>query len=225
MTNLEAAITTGNVTEAQAAVAENPALLSSPTSQGVSPILMAVYFGQIRVAEALRDAKGGLDIFEASALGDQHEVDRLLALNPHAHREASADGFSPLGYSAYFGHRELLRDLLERGADPNALSQNDLRVSALHSALSGGHKEMARDLVQFDADVNVASAAEWTPLHYAAFSGDLETARFLIAHGASKAARNSDAKCPGDLARDGGFTDLAAELAPVDVKPIASPLG
>jgi len=212
MKNLEAAIQAGDALAATAAVLSEPSLLNSATSQGVSPILMAVYFRKVEVAEALRNAKGGLDIFEAAAMGDLHEADRLLDLDPHAHREISGDGFSPLGYAAYFGHRQLLKDLLDRGADPNAVSQNDLRVSALHSALSGGHKEMVRDLIACDADVNVASGAEWTPLHYVAFSGDLETAKFLLEKGAHPNSRNADEKLPTDIARERGFTDLAALL-------------
>jgi ankyrin repeat protein len=212
MTELEQAIKKGDRTTAVSTVTEDPALLEETTSMGVSPILMCVYFQQMQIAEALRHLKGTLDIFEASALGDLHEVDRLLTLDPHEHREVSPDGFTPLGYAAYFGHRELLRDLLARGAEPNTASQNDLRVTPLHSALSGGHKEMVRDLVEFDADVNAASGAEWTPLHYVAFSGDIETARFLLEHGAVPAGKNADGKTPLDVATEQGHSDLAELL-------------
>jgi uncharacterized protein len=210
---LEAFIRADDLTSLQASLQENPKAIGQLTSLGVSPILHALYLSKARIAEALRNAKGSLDISEAAAMGDRHEVDRLLELDPHAHREVSPDGFHPLGYAAYFGHRELAHDLLEHGAEPNVASENDLRVMPLHSALSGGHKEIVRDLVEHGADVNVAAGSEWTPLHYVAAKGDIETTRLLIEHGATSTSPNVDGKTPRDLAIEKGHTDLA-ELLP-----------
>ncbi len=212
MNPLEAFIRADDLSGLQASLEENPEAIGQPTSMGVSPILHALYFGKTRIAEALRSAKPSLDISEAAALGDRHEVERLLELDPHAHREVSPDGFHPLGYAAYFGHRELAHDLLEHGAEPNVASENDLRVMPLHSALSGGHKEIVRDLVEHGADVNVAAGNEWTPLHYVAAKGDIETAKLLIEHGATSITPNVDGKTPRDLALEKGHTDLAAML-------------
>lgn len=213
MNPLEAFILADDLAGLRASLQENPETIDQPTSMGISPVLHALYLGKTRIAEALRSAKPSLDISEAAAMGDRHQVDRLLGLDPLAHREVSADGFFPLGYAAFFGHRELAHDLLEHGAEPNVVSENDLLVMPLHSALSGGHKEIVRDLVEHGADVNIAAGSEWTPLHYVAAKGDIETAKLLIKHGATSTSPNVDGKTPRDLASEKGHTDLA-ELLP-----------
>ena len=52
-----------------------------------------------------------------------------------------------------FGHHDLVRSLLARGADPNARSAVGSRGSALHSAAWEGDLRMARRLVEVGADV------------------------------------------------------------------------
>jgi ankyrin repeat protein len=173
---------------------------------------MAVYLGKPHVAEALRELKGNLDVFEASAMGDQHQLSRILEERPDAHREFSPDGFTPLGYAAFFGHIEAVRSLVARGADPNVKSMNGIGAAPLHSALAEGRKEMARTLVEAGADVNAASAEGWTPLHYAAETGDIETARYLLAKGANPSCVRPDGKTPAQVAGDKGYSDLASAL-------------
>lgn len=179
-----------------------------------SPILLAAYYGKPEVAEALRQEKSELDVFEAAALGDLHQLDRILRVDPHAVQSFSSDGFTPLGYAAYFGHLEAVRRLLRAGASPNVASRNPLSVMPLHSALAEQRKEMARVLVEAGADVGAAQGDGWTPLHYCAYSGDVETARYLIDHGAAGDQVNRDGKLPADLADEHGFTELSEILRP-----------
>lgn len=211
MQTLEESIKAGDVAEVRRLLEQNPETLNAAMGGAPSPLLLAVYHGQTAVADVIRQYRPKLDAFEAAATGDRHQLSANLALNPGLHREVSADGFTPLGYAAYFGHRELVDDLLAAGADPNVPSQNPMGVTPLHSALAGGHKEMARAMIERGGDVNVASAGGWTPLHYAADSGDVETARYLLDRGARPAA-NADGKTPTDLALAKGHTGLAALL-------------
>lgn len=163
---------------------ENEALVSTPTDLGVSPILHAVYMGRRELAERLRDRKGVLDLHEASAMGDLHQVEAKLPLTAEGIDAYSPDGFTALGYAAYFGHRQVLDRLLKEGANPNLASRNAMKVTPLHSALAGGHKEMARALVAAGADVNAESAEGYTPLRYCQDRGDVETEAYLREHGA-----------------------------------------
>jgi len=185
MANLNELIAGGDVTALKAALAQDPGLALQPVEGAPSGILLAAYHGKRDLADALRNAKGTLDVFEAAALGDQHQMARILAALPRAIDEFSGDGFSPLGLAAFFGHREMVSLLLANGADPNVRSRNGLAVVPLQSALANQHKEIARDLVEAGADVN-AGGEGWSPLKYCEHYGDKETAEFLIARGAKE---------------------------------------
>lgn len=211
LSDLEAAIKAGDAATAVGLVRAEPELSREPTSVGVSAILMALYFGRPEVALAIAGTRD-LDIFEAAALGDVGALNRIAEIDPEAIGFASPDGFTALGYAAYFGHAGTARALLELGADPNRKSQNGLAVAPLHSALSGNHREIADMLIDLGADVNLASGEGWTPLHYVAHNGDAEIAETLIAKGA-KVQKNSEGKTPADIATESGFPELARRLA------------
>ncbi|HEY0866130.1 MAG TPA: ankyrin repeat domain-containing protein [Fimbriimonas sp.] len=207
---LTEAITAGDVQAARDAFAAGETAVEGAPSA----ILLAAYYGKHEVAEALRAAKGQLDIFEAAAMGDLHVLESILLSDPHAHQAHSTDGFTPLGYAAYFGHLEAVRLLLRKGASPNVASENPLHVTPLHSALDQGRKEMARALVENGADVNASQGDGWTPLHYCAQNGDVETAKFLLDHGARGDEPNRAGAFPADLAEKAGYAALAEILRP-----------
>ncbi len=151
----------------------------------------------------------GIDIFEAAALGDQHIMEQLIIQDPESINDYSADGYTPLGLAAYFGHLEMVKQLLKAGANPNLPSKNALGVIPLHSALSNGAKEIARALVEAGSDVNFPNKEGWTPLHYTAHSGDWETSDFLLSKGASTSQVNNIGETAAMEARTHGYTDLA----------------
>jgi uncharacterized protein len=184
-------------------------------SAGPSPILSAVYAGHEEIARRLRERKGSLDIFEAAAMGDLHELDRVLRESEKAHDAFAPDGFTPLGLAAYFGHSEAVARLLAAGADPNVASQNDVSAAPLHSALARGHKEIARQLVQAGADVDAPGPEGSVPLHYVADRGDVETAKFLLDRNAKRDVARSDGKLPAEVAEEKGFLELGELLRPV----------
>ncbi|AIE84962.1 ankyrin repeat domain-containing protein [Fimbriimonas ginsengisoli] len=215
MQTLSELIKAGDAEGVRRMLDKNPEVLESESAEAPSWLLLALYYGQAGVADAIRQYRPKLTIFEASAMGDRHALDAILAQDPSAHAQVSSDGFTPLGYAAYFGHYEVLRALLDAGADPSVPSQNPMGVLPLHSALSSGHKEVARLLIDRGTDVNAASAEGWTPLHYAAHNGDIETAKYLLDHHAKREVLTREGKSPADLAEERGFSDLGELLRPV----------
>lgn len=209
-------IARGDETAARAALERDPQLASARSAQGVSAICMAVYRQLGSFASTLAAQRGDLDLAEAACLGDRSRVAQLLAADPDALHDPSPDGFSALGYAAFFGHVELARDLIVHGADVRAASQNGMRVQPLHSAAAQGDAakslELARMLLQAGADPNASQQGGYTPLHEAALNGKLALMELLLAHGADPALANDKGETPIELARSKGQSAVVERL-------------
>ncbi len=112
---------------------------------------------------------------EAARQGDLARVDALLAAGVPVDA-AARHGQTALYYAAERGHLEVVRRLVERGADVNA-TERFFGWAPLVMALQNGHLEIARFLLGKGADD--ADDALWTALE----QGDLELARAALATG------------------------------------------
>jgi ankyrin repeat protein len=177
-------------------------------AEGVSVICLAVYRRKPNLAAALAEQRRDLDIFEATCLGELQRVSELLNSHPDQVNSVSPDGFSPLGYSAFFGHLDVLQALLRRGARVNEASRNGMRVCPLHSAAATVDEQkaltLARLLLEAGAHPNAQQQGGYTALHEAALHGKLALLELLLEHGADPQLANDKAERPIDLARAGG---------------------
>jgi ankyrin repeat protein len=154
----------------------------------MSELLQAVYQGnQARVDELLA-ASPDLDVFEASAVGRTDRLRELLDGDPSLANAWADDGFQPLGLACFFGHVDAARLLVERGAEVNSASRNDLKVMPLHSAAATGNPEvryeLAKLLLEHGADANARQQDDFTPLIAADHHGDERLRTLLVEHGA-----------------------------------------
>ena len=78
-------------------------------------------------------------------------------------------GWTPLAYAATNGKTEVVRYLLDIGANPNALSPNG--TTALMMAVRGGHAETVDLLLAKGADVNLRNQNGATALAWATRGG------------------------------------------------------
>jgi ankyrin repeat protein len=179
---------------------------------GVSALLWALYYRQDQVAHLIRSYRSTVSIFEAAALGEIETLDGVLGENPGLAKEVSADGFSPLGLAAYFGHLEACQMLLAAGADINRLATGPISAAPLHSALANGFIQVARMLVSAGADTNLAAAGGWRALHYAADLGDADLAMFLVQHGADPSLKSDDGMTAAELGRHVGHDNVSDVL-------------
>jgi ankyrin repeat protein len=129
--------------------------------------------------EAL-DASGEWNLRLACALGEVERARTLL----DAGETGGLDGTTPLHVAAAKGQAEITRLLLERGYDPNAPDAEGIRP--LHHAAGGGHAEIVRLLLDAGADRQALdSQHNATPLDWARFQGQADTAALLAGTGPS----------------------------------------
>ena len=156
----------------------------------MSELLQAVYQGDQARIEELLAADPQLDVFEAAAVGRTDRIRELLDQDPSLANGWAEDGFQPLGLASFFGHVESVRLLLERGAEVNLASRNEMKVMPLHSAVATGDPEaryeIAKLLLENGADPNARQQDDFTPLLAADQSGDERLVQLLEEHGATR---------------------------------------
>jgi ankyrin repeat protein len=122
---------------------------------GLSPVLRALYLGRDDLVDPILDANPPLDVFDAAAVGRTRGLEELLEGEPDLARAWSPDGFTALHLAAYFGQEDAARILLDRGADPSAVSRHrELQVAPVQSAGAGGHDDLVRLLLERGATLD-----------------------------------------------------------------------
>jgi uncharacterized protein len=206
------AVKSGETGMVAALLDEDSGLLGAHSPDGLSAVLMAVYYNQPQVAELLVERGAPLDLFEAAATGRLERVEALVEEQMEGVNAYAPDGFQPLGLAAFFGHRDVAFYLLGRGAQVDSPSRNPQQVRPLHSAVAGGHLEIARALVERGADVNAVQQGGFTPLHGAAQNGQPDMVQLLLDHGADPSARAADGRTALDFARQGEHGEVAGMM-------------
>lgn len=161
-------------------------------------------------------------MLQAATAGNLPAIEELVAADPtlvHC-RDLALDGrqSTPLHFAAGYNRADIVRFLLDNGADVNARDKGGL--VPLHNACSFGHTEATEVLVADErTDVDALDQWKYTPLHEAVAKGKSEAVRILLTNGASCNKRNCDGKLALDLVRD-GFDDISdmlrGELALLD---------
>jgi len=175
--------------------------------------MLSCYYKKPAVTGILLKYLDEISLFEAAAAGKFDVVAHLVYQHPEAVNYYAEDGFTPLGLACYFGHYEIARYLVLKGADVNLPSNNGFRVFPLHSAVAGNFTDIARMLIENNAQVNVKQQAGATALHSAAQNGNVDLLILLLEHGADVNIRMEGGKLPADLAREKGFVEIAEALA------------
>ena len=206
------AIRSGEKTTVERLLDENPDLRQAGLPGAATPILLALYCGRADVAALFVSRGAKPDLFEACALGDIDQVRRCVEGAPDSVDSVASDGYFPLGLAAFFGHAEIVRLLLTRGADVNLASRNSARVTALHGAVTRGAADIVRVLLERGANPNVRQEGGFAPLHSAAAAGHEGIVRLLVEHGAETSPRSDQGKTPRDMAIERSKPEVAKWL-------------
>lgn len=116
----------------------DPGLATVRNERGHTPVLIAQYNHKAEAVAVLLAGDPALDIFDATAVGRTTVVAEWLDRDPALLEAQSGDGFSPLGLAAFFGHSEIVKLLLARGADPKRQSKTGASPIGL-AAMKGHH--------------------------------------------------------------------------------------
>ena len=132
------------------------------------------------------------------------------------------DGVTPVFIAAQNGHFEVVRFLVESGANKDQ-GRIDAGGTSLYSAAYNGHLEVVRFLVESGASKDHGRTYDsyvlpWslldgaTPLYTAAQTGHLEVVRFLVESGANKDQGTTDDATPVSIAAPNGHLEVVRFL-------------
>jgi len=213
MTNeLLEAIATGDAETVRRLVSEDPSLASARDGSGLHVVLVALFNQQREVADALLAADPELGVLEAAATGRADRLRELLDADPEARDVRTPEGFTPLGLAAFMGGPEVVRLLLERGAEPDDDADNQFGVRPVNAAAAAHDHETMRLLLEAGADPDAQQKGGFTALHEAAHTDDVEMARLLLEHGADASIAAEDGRDSAQLAADDGSKGVEALL-------------
>lgn len=139
-------------------------------------------------------------LMKAIEKNDAAAVQKLIAQGANVD-ELEPNGDAPLVMAAYLGHSEIVRMLLEAGADVKAVDPG-MKATALHAASYAGRTEAAKLLVQHGIEIDKQGPYNgYTALHDAIWQNNVDVARVLIDAGANLTLKSNDGKTPLDFAR------------------------
>ncbi len=121
----------------------------------------------------------------------------------------------PLEYAIYWSPVGFIATLIEAGSNPNYV--DDAGFPSIIAALSTARMDklaIVELLLAHGADPHMRGINDWTPLHFAASTGDADAVRLLLAAGASPHLRTRIDDCPTPLeeAEASGFKAVASLL-------------
>jgi ankyrin repeat protein len=145
------------------------------------------------VLDHLRSRGAYVDICTAASIGDLGRVRELLDEDPSLASRVSEyvtyyiGSGAPLKNAAARGHLEVVKLLLERGADPNLPEEGIApHGHALYSAVYNGHHEIARLLLEHGAYPSPPVESSADALSIAIMNADATMVELLCSYGSSR---------------------------------------
>ncbi len=167
----------------------NGANVNSKGHYGWTPLHDAAWGGARHVADLLLAKKADISAqaekwaatpLHAAAYQGHKDVAELLIAKGADVNTKGIEGYTPLQRAASKGHRDVVELLLAKGA----------KISSFHLAACIGDLSRVRRFCDEATDVDKKDKLNWTPLNWAAFTGQRDVVEFLVAKGADVNARD-----------------------------------
>jgi ankyrin repeat protein len=157
------------------------------------------------------------EIHDAASEGDLVKIQTLVSGNPNLADSADDKGSTPLHLASSKGHLEVVKFLVEKGADIEAV--NGRGFTPLQLAAYGRHREVVEFLLEKGANIDAKNKSnEMTALDFSLLKEiqvhKLDIAPFLISKGAQFDVnkKNQMGLTPLDLAIVFGYTEAVEYL-------------
>lgn len=168
----------------------------------------------VRIVSAMSYEATYEPLLSAIRDGDISTVDRYLTSAQYSVNSdipyRSEDGkhyiLSPLYWAVKYGHRDMCRYLLRKGADPWAHMVYE--YYPLHEACNRGCAGILQEFISAGIGLDRTNSDQDTPLHIACMRGHIECVKLLLSAGADQKIRNIRGQTPLEAARFNGHADL-----------------
>lgn len=142
------AVISGDAELVSTMLSNNPATLNEYTADGFTPLHIAVFFGRDPIATLLIEHGANLNAVSQNELRNQPlqaaisgaAGDEVIELLIAKGADINADGYTPLHLASSNGRGQIVRLLLERGADPKRTTPDG--KTAVDLATENGHSEL-----------------------------------------------------------------------------------
>jgi uncharacterized protein len=235
--NLIEAAVAGDAAKAAAILNAVPSLLGQANMFGAQAIHAATYAGHPEIVDLLTVDDIEIDGFLAAELGNLRGLARAIKTVPGFVAARDGRGMTALHGACYWGCLDAARLLLAAGADVSAVSQDGfLGIHPLGSAVAttpgvpnpSDDEAMVLALVDLlldaRAEVNARRRDGLTALHTAAYRGQLQVIRRLVARGADLSIEGHvgtgahAGHTPADMAESQGEVEAARLLRELAVR-------
>ncbi len=159
------------------------------------------------------------EIHEAAKIGDLGAVQTLLADDPGLLEARDGVGYTALNWAAMRGKWAVVRDLVARGADVNAMGRDG--CASLHCAANEDNPEIISLLLAQGATLEARNAWGNTPLQMAVQRGTLGNVEAFLKHGADLQTASDEGWTPLHYATKCGHEEVRQMLLAAGASPEA----
>jgi ankyrin repeat protein len=171
-----ALVSSGRVARESGVQAPLIALLTEYGANPNSAMSAALAHGEFEAVDALLARGAKLDLSVAAGTGRADSVQRLLPAADARDRQLA------LAFAAQHGYDDIVRLLLDAGADPNQLNPAGAHAHStpLHQAALAGHEDVVASLIERGARLDTKDAIyHGTPLDWAKHAGHTQVVEYL----------------------------------------------
>lgn len=154
-----------------------------------------------------QDDIGNTALHYAANEGKLEVAKELINKGANVNAKGSGNDWTPLHSAVYGAHKDLVKLLLDKKADPNAVTTT--QWTAMHSAASEGQVPIISLLLDAGANINAANFSGKTPIYLAAAGEHTSAVKFLLEKGADPMLETPEGGTASDAAMGAGAMDLA----------------